>query len=86
MAEHGAWGLMQIRGMGTAYYLKVDGTWIANGGITPTTAIKLWAAREDAEEACTAYAAETNTVQWHVDGTGKPILYGASGKRSRGVG
>lgn len=78
MAQANAWGLMQLRGMGTAYYLLENGSWLANGKLGPGAAVKLWPDLDAAMQACAAYPSDsTDAVQWHVDATGKPIFYGA---------
>lgn len=81
MTKRSAWGLMQIRGMGTAYYLVEDGSWIANHNIRSNTKIRLWPERGQAEAEAKMFRERTEPVEWHADEQGKPIFYGQARKR-----
>ena len=70
------YGLMQLRGMGTAYYLAIDGSWVANGRITNKTDIRLWPTSAEAEAADVPNKGDATAVEWHADPAGKAILYG----------
>lgn len=68
------WGLVQIRGLGTPYYLGEEGVWIASDHVNEATRLKVWKSSDEAVKVARLFQHHGGVVAWCLDEQGRPRL------------